>query len=361
MRYIVIEHIKDGMILGRTLYGEMGEILLREGSAIKSNYLEKIKQLGYFGLYVQDSYSEDIDVKSLISDDLKMRTVKAVKTMMNIKGENKKEIEKTFDELENLVESIVSDISYNKDLMINMLDLKVANNYTFYHSVNVTVISLVIALSLNLSQKDLYNIGIASLLHDIGKIYTPNEILDKPGVLTSEEFDIIRKHPLDGYHYVKEKLLAHTKTYLGILQHHERFDGKGYPYGLKGKDISLFARIISIADVYDALTSDRTYRRRINPSEAMEYIMGGGGTMFDVEVVKEFAKIVAPYPVGTCVLLTNGIEGIVVENFADCCLRPKIKVFSKENISIDPYYIDLKTSNFNVTIKDTIDVLTVEV
>jgi len=357
MRYVAIEHLREGMILGKTLYGEMGEVLLREGSEILKSYENKISSLGYFGLYIQDALSEDIDVKGAISEDLKMRTIQAVKTMMNINRENDKEIMKSFDELENLIENIIKDISANKDLIINMIDLKVANNYTFYHSVNVSVISLVIGLAMNLSPKDMYNLGIASLLHDIGKIFTPNDILDKPGPLTFEEYNIIRKHPEDGYNYVKEKLFTHTKTYLAILEHHERFDGTGYPRQIAGKNIGLFARIISVADVYDALTSDRPYKKRAIPSEAMEYIMGGGGTFFDIDVVKEFSKIVAPYPVGTCVKLSNNLVGIVVENFSDCCMRPKIKIIKDEHGPIKPYIINLKISNYNVIIVDTADAL----
>ena len=360
MRYVAIEHLREGMILGKTLYGEMGEVLLRQGSKILQNYLNKIASLGYPGLYIHDTLSEDIDVKDVINQDLKMRTIQSVKTMMNINRDNDREILKSFEELEDLIENIVTDITANKDLIINMIDLKVANNYTFYHSVNVAVISLVIGLAMNLSPKDMYNLGIASLLHDIGKIFIPNKILDKPGALTFEEYKIIRKHPEDGYNYVKEKLYTHTKTYLAILEHHERFDGTGYPRQKVGKDIGLFARIIAVADVYDALTSDRPYKKRAIPSEAMEYIMGGGGTFFDIDVVKQFSKIVAPYPVGTCVSLTNNLVGIVVENFSDCCLRPKIKVIKNGSEFIEPYLINLKTSNYNVTISDTTDSLSTE-
>jgi len=316
--------------------------------------------LGYFGLYIKDALSEDIDVKDSINEDLKMRTIQAVKTMMNINRNDEKGIEKSLGELENLVENIVKDITANKDLIINMIDLKVANNYTFYHSVNVTVISLVIGLAMNLSPTDMYNIGIASLLHDIGKIFISNDILDKPEPLTFEEYEIIKKHPEDGYKYAKERLDTHTKTYLAILQHHERFDGTGYPRQTAGKDIGLFARIISVADVYDALTSDRPYKKRIIPSEAMEYIMGGGGTFFDIDVVRKFSKVVAPYPVGTCVGLTNNLVGIVIENFSDCCLRPRIKIIKEGTKFIEPYLINLRTSNYNVIIEDTTDVLTTE-
>lgn len=361
MRYVPIEHVREGMVLGKTLYGEMGEVLLREGTTILGSYLRRIILLGYCGLYIEDELSEDICVNDVISEELKMRTIKSVKNMMNLNTDsNNKEIQKNFEELENLVEKIISELSSTDDLMVNMIDLKVASNYTFYHSVNVSVLSLVTGLAMNLPSRDIYFLGIASLLHDVGKIFIPKEILDKAGPLTPEEFVIMKKHPEAGYTYVKERLATHTKTYMGILCHHERYDGTGYPNKLKGEDIGEFGRIIAVADVYDALTSDRPYRKRINPAEAMEYIMGGGGTFFDINVVQEFSKVIAPYPVGTCVKLTNDFVGIVLENYPECCLRPKIRILKEGENLVEPYIINLKNSNYNVTICDTADVLTTE-
>ena len=137
------------------------------------------------------------------------------------------------------------------------------------------------------------------------------------------------------------------------MQHHEKYDGTGYPYGLKGREISLFGRILTIADIYDALISDRPYRQGILPSEAMEYIMGGGGTYFDPEISIVFVKKLALYPVGTCVELSNGMIGIVCQNYEGYSIRPDIKVFQNKDRKIKPFILKLQ-KQINITITSVV-------
>ncbi len=356
MRYVPIKYIREDMILGTTLYGDNGEILLTKGTPLKLSYLEILIRLGYCGIYITDELSEDTTVTEIISDALKMRTMKSIKNLMkpDIK---EKEIKSSLGITEGLMKNIVDEISCNDDIIVNMIDLKVVSEYTFYHSVNVCVLSLILGATLKLRKRQLYLLGIASLLHDIGKIYTPKEILDKPSKLTYEEFETIKLHSANGYRYVKKYLDIDTKVSVGIYQHHERYDGTGYPLNIKGGKISLFGRIIAIADVYDALVSDRPYRKGILPSEAVEYIMGGGGTMFDHHLVRIFSDRIACYPIGTCVILSNNLIGIVVENHYSYSLRPSVKIIQYENKSVTPYLINLKESNYNVTIVGMADAL----
>ena len=356
MRYIPTKYIKEGMVLGKTLYGDNGEVLLRQEAPIHLSYVKRLIDLGYGGIYINDELSEDITVTEVISEELKMRTIKSVKNLMKPK-KKRKEIQYAFNTIEGLVENIVDEMSSNDDVIVNMMDLRVASEYTFYHSVNVCVLSMVLGVALKLKKEDLYLLGTAALLHDMGKIYTPNEILDKPAKLTYEEFEIIKQHSKDGYRYVKENLYINTKVYMGIYQHHEKYDGTGYPLMIKGKKISLFGRIIAIADVYDALVSDRPYRKGVLPSEAIEYIMGGGGTMFDQHLVRIFSAKIAPYPVGTCVTLSNNLIGIVVENYSSYSLRPSVRIIQSEDKVVPPYLINLKESNYNVTITGIADAL----
>lgn len=344
------------MILAKTLYGDNGEILLRKEVTMHLSYVKRLINLGYSGIYINDKLSEDITVTEVISEDLKMRTIKSIKNLMNT-NMKKKQVQSALKTIEKLMNNIVDEISGNQDVIFNMMDLRVASEYTFYHCVNVCILSLVLGVALKLKKEDLYLLGTASLLHDMGKIYTPNEILDKPEKLTYEEFEIIKQHSQNGYKYVKDNLCINAKVYMGIYQHHEKYDGTGYPLNIKGKKISLFGRIIAIADVYDALVSDRPYRKGVLPSEAIEYIMGGGGTMFDQHLVRVFAAKMAPYPIGTCVSLSNNLIGIVVENYSSCCLRPLVRIIQSENILISPYLMDLKTSNYNVTIIGMADAL----
>jgi HD-GYP domain-containing protein (c-di-GMP phosphodiesterase class II) len=145
-----------------------------------------------------------------------------------------------------------------------------------------------------------------------------------------------------GYEYLIKHFDIPPKAHFGALQHHERYDGTGYPFALKGNEISEIGRIIAIADVYDALISDRPYRRALLPSDAMEYIMGGSSTMFDPLYVSKFTRKVAAFPLGTIVVLSDGTRGIVVKNYEDCCTRPCIRVISGNNTPEDTQYIDLR-------------------
>jgi HD-GYP domain-containing protein (c-di-GMP phosphodiesterase class II) len=167
--------------------------------------------------------------------------------------------------------------------------------------------------------------------------------LNKEDKLTDEEYEKIKKHSEFGYRFLKETYQIPTASYVAVLHHHEKYNGEGYPKGISKDEISLLGRIIGIADVYDALTSNRAYRQALLPSEAMEYIMANGGLMFDVNVAKVFARKVAPFPIGTYVKLSNGYVGIVADNYEDACMRPKVKIIlDNQGKKIMPRFIDLK-------------------
>jgi HD-GYP domain-containing protein (c-di-GMP phosphodiesterase class II) len=352
MRFVATSCLREGMVLAKTLYGLSNQVLLTAGTVLTKLYISRISVLKYSGVYVEDQLSKDIKVLDFVSDELRQKAVRGVKHIFinsTLEDSRKKavKVKKNFEETKEFVENIVDEILDSKNLMVNMIDLKVFDEYTYYHSVSVTVLSIVLGVALRLSREELYKLGLAALLHDIGKIFVPLEVLNKAGKLTDEEFEIMKDHPASGYKYVKENYDVPVTSYIGILQHHEKYDGKGYPDKRVGQNISLFGRIISICDVYDALTSDRPYRRGMLPSEAMEYIMGGSGTFFDPKLVNMFVKKVAPYPVGSCVLLSNNIEGIVVENYEDFCMRPKIKAYKQNERDIEPYEIDLANPKLN--------------
>lgn len=354
MRFVPAYCIRDGMVLGQTLYGPSGEVLLRNGTIIKDSYIEKIQSLGYNGAYVEDDLSKDIEVHEIISAELKNKTVNILKnTFIQIEKKDSASKNKNIKKMKALVDSIFNEISSHDNFMVNMIDIKIFDDYTFFHSTNVTILSVVIGIAFGLEKKELLELGMSALLHDIGKVFIAKDILNKNGPLTDVEFNSMKDHPIKGYEHLKDVLSISTKAYVGVLQHHEKYDGQGYPHGKSGKDISLFGRIIAIADVYDALTSDRPYRKAMLPSEAMEYIMGSGGGQFDHELVKLFAKKVAPYPVGSYVYLSDKKECLVVENYEECCMRPKVKVIRDSTGILDEaYYLNLKNdpSTFSITI-----------
>jgi HD-GYP domain-containing protein (c-di-GMP phosphodiesterase class II) len=197
-------------------------------------------------------------------------------------------------------------------------------------------------------------LGLAAIMHDIGKVFVPKKILNKNAALTKDEFEVVKKHSYLGYSYIKDNTEIPSMSYVGILQHHEKFNGTGYPFNLNGDKISQFGRIVSIVDVYDALTSNRSYRNAASPSEAIEFIMGNSGNSFDPVLVDIFCKKVAPYPIGTSILLSDNRIGLVIQNYEDCCTRPVVKIYKHGNKKVKPYIIDLKNDKnaMSVTIKN---------
>ena len=190
----------------------------------------------------------------------------------------------------NSVCKMIDELMDVSDTMVNLQDLKSNDQYTFSHSVNVCVLSLITGISMKYGEEKLRELGIGAMLHDVGKTRIPSEILNKPGSLTAEEFDIIKKHTSYGYELLKKSKELSTYASYIALTHHERYDGEGYPLGLRGEELHEFARIVSIADVYDAITSDRVYKKRSNINEAVEYF---------VELINEgFVEIPIFDPIG---------------------------------------------------------------
>lgn len=346
MRFVPISSLIEGMVCGKSLYDVSQQLLLRKGTVIQKGYIKRIEELGYQGIYIEDELSKDIEVKDVISDELRMSAIKAVKDIC-IYAEQPKAAKAQLDEKVNntklLISHIVEQILESKDTMLNLIDLKFYDDYTFFHSVNVAVLSILIGVELGLDKSDLLNLGLASILHDIGKMFVDKDILNKPGKLTPEEYEMVKEHPTYGFNFLKESYEIPTTAYVAVLQHHEKYDGTGYPMQKAKDEISLIGRIIGISDVYDALTSKRPYRSPLLPSEAMEYVMANGGIMFDVMLTKIFARKVAPFPNGTYVKLSNGLMGIVAENFEDACMRPKVKIIIDANgHKVDPFMVDLR-------------------
>ncbi len=331
MRLIPVFCLKEGMILGRSIYNKNGSLLLKEGSEIKEQYISKVTELDIQGLYVNDELSKDIEIETIINDELRLNTIGKIKDIFIDIEKNSPSLDDNISVASSLVDNMVEELIENRNVMVNMLDIKSFDEYTYHHSVNVCIFSVIIGISLELNQETLTNLGMAALLHDIGKVFINKELLNKSEPLNNEEFEIMKEHSMNGYRYMKERFHFPATTYVGVLQHHEKYDGSGYPHGRAHNEISLFARIIAVADVYDALVSNRPYKRAMLPSEAMEFIMGGAGTHFDFDLVKIFTEKVAAYPLGTCVRLSNGDKGIVIENFPDASTRPKIRVVNDES------------------------------
>lgn len=336
MRFLSINRVEPGAVLAKPLYGNQGVILLRENVVLTDNILSRLKAMGYTGLYIEDEISEGIYIEDVVDEGLKLRTATRLEEIVSNNG--------NIAEMLPMIKDIVSSIISNKDVELTMRNLWGHHEYTYLHCVNVAILAVSVGIKLNLHPDELIYLGAAGILHDIGKNRIPAELLDKTGKLTEEEFGILKKHPEYGYEMLTSSQELSSVTRAGVLQHHERYDGTGYPRGLKGNEITLYGRILAVADTYDAMTSDRAYREAFAPSEAVEYLMGNGNQLYDNRVIDAFIKCVTVYPIGSCIELNNGVKAIVVKNYQDCVLRPLIRlVETKETIDLknDTNYLNL--------------------
>jgi len=236
-----------------------------------------------------------------------------------------------FQAINSIAEELLENILSNKNILVNLVDIKSMDNYTYQHCVNVAILSLIMGIGLKLPKRALINLCVGALVHDIGKVFVSKEITNKKGPLTSDEYGLMKEHPKKGYDYLSKHYELNSVCKIITLQHHERVDGGGYPDGLNEDKINYLSKIVSIADVYDALTSDRSYRRALCASDALEYIMANVGSMFDYEMVTIFTKLIVPFPFGTIVRLSNGDIGIVQETPVSYPLRPNIKIVKSSN------------------------------
>jgi len=350
MRIIPVSCLKPGMIVGKDLYNNHNSLLLSKGHVLSEQEIKRIANFKYRAIYITDNDFDHVEIPDNIEDvsgSLRNNAVSAAKELFLWVNTKKTLNKRVISNASHAVDDIVNEIVMNHNVTYTMTDLKLFDDYTYYHSVNVTIIAVILGYAMRLSRMNLYKLGLGALMHDIGKLFVPKDLLEKQGRLTPEEYALIKSHSARGYEYLKDIQDVPGESNLAVLAHHEQYGGYGYPQGTKGNDIPLFGRILMVADVFDALISDRPYRKALFPSEAVEYIVGGSGELFDPKIVNVFMEKISPYPVGTYVMLSNGQKAVVVENRPKFGLRPKVKVIDNTGKSI---YYDLSKEFFDITI-----------
>ncbi len=342
MRYMPMTRVEKGMMLGQDIYNGKGEMIFPKHQRLSNEQLGELLRLGFPGIYIEDEFTEDIRIPMVIQPELRGKALEMVHGLF----QDSKNIPMEQHNLQAVVMGVIDEVLSDKTVMYNMLDIKTYDDYTYFHSVNVAVLSAMIGAACSMSREELTSLTLAGLLHDVGKRFVDSDVLNARRALTEEERVLVVQHPKLGYEFLKSNFDFEPEVYEAVLEHHEWYNGGGYPMRRSGPDIPIYARIIKLADTYDALTSRLPYHEPISPSEAVEYVMANAGAEFDPELVDIFLNKISVYPVGSEVSLSDGRTAIVLENHRDYMLRPTIKAVPDGEI------IDLKSDREarNITI-----------
>lgn len=357
MRLISLARAEDGTELGRdVLIGRPdGVPLLRAGVRITPRYRELLARAGISAIYVEDELSDGIVVEPIIDDQTRAVATRAVAgaytSARDSLTKGRRLAPQAVQELEDVVKRILAQIESSGGAAHALADLSSADGYTFQHSIDVAALGLLIGFRHfsdhgwtdyrgecrhDQLEDRLSILGLGLLLHDIGKLAIPLGILNKPGKLTAEEWEIMKTHPRAGVDMLDGSRWSPLVKSV-VLRHHERWNGSGYPDGRVGTEIHQMARIAAVADVYDAITSERLYAPARPAHVGVRAIIDGSGTLFEPSVVEAFCRVVAPFPAGTEVELTDGRTAIVVSVPDEALDRPVVRVIGRrqqEEISL---------------------------
>lgn len=368
-REVPIQKLRDKMVLAEPIYDEEGKILYSKGLKLNDKRIQRISKLTLTSIYIEADGGDNtpsrevappprakVDVASKAE-----RQAKKEKIIGETKAEAAEIVEAAFervlkdgsvksDKIKKIVETIIDMILNDPQLVLNLSNLNAMDDYLLSHSVNVCILSLMTGVVLGFNQTKLMKLGSGALIHDIGKILVPQDILKLPRKLTPEEFDLIKQHTVYGHKILKDSFKYDEATAAIALSHHERTDGAGYPQGLNQHQIPIFAKIVAVTDVFDALTTKRVYSDGVNFYDGVAYLIKEGRGHFDEDILKKFITIIGHYPLGMHVKLSTGETATVIKMRS---ALPVVKVVKdKSNRLLTNYYeIDLQ-KNPSVNIID---------
>ncbi|SDB07164.1 HD-GYP domain, c-di-GMP phosphodiesterase class II (or its inactivated variant) [Eubacterium oxidoreducens] len=316
-----------GSIIAKDVFSKEGVVLLHGGTYVDEEIHDRLqKYKGTIEFVISDLIEQENEEETKkepqvfdLADDVKKRALLGVEYMYS--GAKPDEI---VDIANDITKEMLSTLGENEDVNISLEMLKVSDEYTFKHSVDVGAMAMLVANKMHLQGESIRNIAMAGIMHDIGKVKIPDAILNKPAKLTPEEFEIIKKHPIWGYEIIHDIKGVSEEVGLGILQHHENINGSGYPYSLRGGEISYMGKILSVVDVYDALVTKRPYKEARRSNEAL-VMLRQMVDKFDMHILRAFYRCITIYPIGATVMLNNGAIVKVVHNNEGNPLRPKVQ------------------------------------
>ncbi|MDQ2084907.1 HD domain-containing protein [Herbivorax sp. ANBcel31] len=342
MRIVDVSRLKGNEILGKQIFDDEGRVLLNEGIKLTPFYIEKLKELEIQSIYVDDDISKEVVIEENISEKTRQMSKHAVKDMI---GKYCREGKADNSGVLKSVNSVIDDVLANKDVLANVSEIRSKDNSIYSHSVNVCVLSTIIATHMGYNMLRLRDVAMAGILHDIGKVEIQNDKKITSKYKSSKKLDEYIKimHPRAGYDFLGEQDFCNAHTKVAVLMHHEKVDGTGYPLKLKGSEISEIAKLISICDTFDNMISERGTEGERFVYKIIEYITSMSNTFFDSEIVKKFSANIAAFPNGSGVLLNTNEKCLVIKQNKGMPMRPVVKVIydKKGKRLIEPYEIDL--------------------
>lgn len=349
MKLVATNSIKPGTKLSQAITNQKGQVLINAGVPLTERMIMRLVDYRISFVYIDDEKTKDIVAKGTISEQTHRKAIETIENTFNeLKADegisNSFVIEKATKQFTEVIRSVMSELKGNKELLTLLSNVMVHDHYIFTHSFNVTLYALAIGLKLNIPDKQLEALGLGALLHDVGKMLIPLDTLMKPGKLTTEEYEMVKKHTTDGFNLLRNLPNIPLTAAHCTLQHHERLDGSGYPRGIKGDDIHLFGKILAVADVFDAVTTNRVYRQAMLPHEGLEILYAGTGRHFEPKMVEAFRNAVAIYPVGLTVTFNDGRTGVVARQNQGYCDRPIVRILEENGHEVESYEFDLKVN-----------------
>lgn len=336
-KFVSTRLLENGMRIDQAIVDGSGRALIAKGAYLDDFQIDYLQNKGVNGVYIREGeedpeeiviplYTQEVIAKTRVEDRTKVKLSESVRQRVGegIQYLYSNTSEGSFAEAtNNITNELMNAIFENDAIAVDVGMLKVSDEYTFKHSVDVATMAMVIGKQYGLNKDAIRDIGIAGLLHDVGKSRIPNEVLNKPGRLDDDEFALMKQHSLFGFQILKEKDEFSDAIMRGVLQHHEKIDGSGYPLGVQHDKIHPYARIISVADIYDALVTERPYKNAFSKRDAVEMIMAMTREL-DMKSMTSFLESVILYSVDSIVQLSNGEMAKVVENSPKYPLRPKV-------------------------------------
>lgn len=331
--------LKPGMVLSEDVDSlRSGAILVSKNTVLNKKIIKRIHNYGIRYVYI---YSEDNMPQEISNNSLEIKYEILSDKMENVFADIKIGKKIILTEINEEVNELVDEVLKNDNILGIIRELEEKDDYTFNHSLNVSMLATMLGKWLGYSMKQIKQLALTGLFHDIGKLKVPDNIINKPGELTELEFGKIKEHPIYGYNILKETVGISNNISLGVLQHHEREDGSGYPLGLKGNEIHEYAKIIAVCDTYDAITSNRVYKPKSSPFFAAEILEEKSFTVLEPRITRIFLDKIAGFYVGCTVLLSNGQEGDIVYIHPQAPTKAIVKIENEFINFLEPQNISI--------------------